>query len=43
LARYDSEDIPLSVTPAVPGATATLKPVVQTFRTELVYKFNWGR
>jgi outer membrane immunogenic protein len=43
LARYDSEDVALNVTPAVPGAAATLKPIVQTFRTELVYKFNWGR
>ena len=24
------------------GATTTIKPVVQTVRTELVYKFNWG-
>jgi outer membrane immunogenic protein len=29
--------------PAAPGATATMRPFVQTITSELTYKFNWGR
>jgi hypothetical protein len=44
MARYDSNNVSIAVVPpVVSGATASLKPNVQTFRTELIYKFNWWR
>jgi outer membrane immunogenic protein len=44
LAHYSSQTVGFTSAPAIPGgATATIKPVVQTIRSELVYKFNWGR
>jgi outer membrane immunogenic protein len=42
LAEYSSDTFAITA-PGVPGATATMKPFVQTVRTELAYKFNWGR
>jgi outer membrane immunogenic protein len=44
LAQYSAQTVAFTSAPAIPGgATATIKPVVQTIRSELVYKFNWGR
>lgn len=44
LAQYSAQTVGFTSAPAIPGgATATIKPVVQTIRSELVYKFNWGR
>jgi hypothetical protein len=44
LAQYSAQTAAFTSAPAIPGgATATIKPVVQTIRSELVYKFNWGR
>ena len=46
-ASYSSKTVAgIIVPPAAPALTSinmTLKPQVQTVRTELVYKFNWGR
>ena len=44
LAEYSRDTFAVTTTPALAGgATATLRPYVQTIRSELVYKFNWGR
>jgi outer membrane immunogenic protein len=44
---YSSKTLAGSIgAPAAPFLTAinmTVKPQVQTIRSELVYKFNWGR
>jgi outer membrane immunogenic protein len=42
LAEY-SRDTFATISPALGGPTVTTRPFVQTIRTELVYKFNWGR
>jgi opacity protein-like surface antigen len=47
-ASYSSKTVAGSIAspPAPPALTSvnmTFKPQVQTVRTELVYKFNWGR
>jgi outer membrane immunogenic protein len=43
LAEYSSDTFAVTTVPALVGATATVRPFVQTIRSELVYKFNWGR
>jgi outer membrane immunogenic protein len=40
LAEYSRDTFAM---PAPAGATVTMRPFVQTIRSELVYKFNWGR
>jgi outer membrane immunogenic protein len=39
LAEYSRDTFAVSA----PGATVTMRPFVQTVRSELAYKFNWGR
>jgi outer membrane immunogenic protein len=40
-ASYSSKTIAGNIGPPTPFLT--IKPQVQTIRSELVYKFNWGR
>jgi outer membrane immunogenic protein len=44
LAEYSRETFAVATAPALAGGTtATMRPFVQTIRSELVYKFNWGQ
>jgi outer membrane immunogenic protein len=43
LADYSSDTFAATGPGVVAGTTATMRPFVQTVRSELTYKFNWGR
>jgi len=44
LSEFSRDTFAVTSTPAVAGgATATMRPFVQTITSELTYKFNWGR